>query len=278
MSAADRKVGLALGGGGAKGLAHILALQVFDELGIVPHRIAGTSIGSIIGALYASGLNAKQIEERIRAMIVSKGEPLRVALRKHSVLKTFKLFDFNFGSKAILKGDNFMDFLYETIRVKSFEDLNIPLRVAATDFWTAEGVVIESGDLLPAVKASMALPGIFLPVERDGRVLIDGGGTNPLPYDVVEDCDITVAIDVMGYRNSLDNDAPNLFRAISGTFDIMQKSIIAEKIARRPPDIYIKPKIINISLLDFHEIDDILEQAFPAREKLRNELIKLLER
>lgn len=270
------KIGLALGGGGAKGLAHLLALQVFDDLGITPHRIAGTSIGAIIGALYASGVSGRKIEEHVREMMITKGDSLREALEKRKPFKAAKLFDFNFGSRAILKGEKFIEFLYEIVGVSRFEDLRIPLRIVATDFWTAQETVIEEGDLMEAVNASMALPGVFLPVEKDGRILIDGGAVNPLPYDLLEDCDLTVAIDVMGYMSDPDGESPSLFQAISGTFDIMQKSIIAEKLEHRPPDIYIKPEINNINILEFYKIDKICKQAKPAQDKLRGELEKIL--
>jgi NTE family protein len=118
----------------------------------------------------------------------------------------------------------------------------------------------------------MALPGVFLPVEKDGRILIDGGAVNPLPYDLLEGCDLTVAVDVMGFMSDPDGESPSLFQAISGTFDIMQKSIIAEKLEHKPPDIYIKPEINNINILEFYKIDNICKQAKPAQDKLRTEL------
>lgn len=270
------KVGLALGGGGAKGLAHLLALQVFDDLGIRPHRIAGASIGAVVGALYASGLTGREIEEQVRDIIISDGDSFREALEKRKPFKAIKLFDLNFGSRAILKGEKFMQFLYDMVGVSTFADLKLPLRIVATDFWTAEEVVLEEGELIPAVNASMALPGMFLPIEKDGRILIDGGAVNPLPYDLLDDCDITVAVDVMGFMNDPDGDPPSLFRAITGTFDIMQKSIIAEKLESDPPDIYIKPEISNVNVLEFFKMDKIYEQSRGAQEKLRAELEKLL--
>ena len=81
--------------------------------------------------------------------------------------------------------------------VASFEDLKIPLSIVTSDFWTAEQIVLSSGELLPAVKASMGLPGVFTPVEREGRVLVDGGGVNPLPHDLLQECDLVVAIDAL---------------------------------------------------------------------------------
>lgn len=272
-----KRIGLALGGGGAKGLAHVLMLKVFDELQIKPHRIAGTSIGAIVGALYASGLTAEEIEDHVREMIITKGSSFREALENRRALKAIKLFDVNFGAGALLKGDRFIEFLYEIIGVSTFEELEIPLRVVATDFWASRQVVLESGELLRAVKASMALPGVFMPEIKNDRVLIDGGGVNPVPYDLLEDCDVTVAIDVMGELEDRGAEPPSLFRAICATFDIMQRSIITEKFKHDPPDIYIKPKISSVNILDFFKLEDVYQQARPAYERLRREISALLE-
>ena len=273
-----KRIGLALGGGGAKGLAHIPLLEVFDELGVRPHRIAGTSIGAIVGACYASGISGAQIREQVQRMVISKGDSFREVLKKKDVLRWLDFADIEFGQQALFKGDRFIAFLYDAMGSATFEDLDVPLRVVASDFWTAEQVVIESGDLLPAVKASMALPGVFTPVYREGRVLIDGGAVNPVPHDLLGDCDITVAVDVMGYmRTDGAVRAPNMFRAVLGTFDVMQNSIINEKLRRTPPDIYVRPDIVGVDLLEFFKAGDIYQQAEPARQVLRERLAELLE-
>jgi len=272
-----KKIGLALGGGGAKGLAHIPMLEVFDEMGIRPHRMAGTSIGSIVGALYASGIRAAKIREGVDRMVITKGDSFRDALRKRDVFKWLEFMDIEFGRGGIFKGDRFIRFLYDAMKVSTFEELEIPLRVAATDFWTSEPVILESGDLLPAVKASMGLPGVFTPVRIGDRVLIDGGGVNPVPYDILHDCDLVVAIDVMGKMREHKTKVPNVVRAVLGAFDIMQNSIIAEKLKHDPPDIYIKPDVIGVDILDFYKANDIYEQSGPARRELRERLEAALQ-
>lgn len=273
-----KKLGLALGGGGARGLAHIPMLEVFDELGLRPHRIAGTSIGAVMGALYASGVSGARIREAVGRMVITRGDSFRDALRKRDALRWVEFFDVEFGRGGLFKGDKFIEFLYEAMNVSTFEELKIPLRVVATDFWSGQQVVIGSGELLPAVKASMGLPGVFTPVTREGRVLIDGGGVNPVPHDLLEDCDIVVAVDVMGNLESGSGKVPNLFRAVLGTFDIMQKSIVAEKRKLVPPDIDIRADIVDVDLLEFYEAEKIFEQAEPARRKLREELEKRLRK
>ena len=267
-----KKVGLALGGGGAKGLAHIPMLEVFDEMGISPHRMSGTSIGAVVGSLYASGIRAAQIREGVSKMVITKGDSFRDALKKKDVLKWLDFMDIEFGRGGIFKGDRFIKFLYDAMKVSTFEELKIPLRVTATDFWTSEAVILESGDLLPAVKASMGLPGVFTPVRMGNRVLIDGGGVDPVPYDILDDCDVVVAIDVMGRMREHRTGIPNVVRAVLGAFDIMQNSIIAEKLKHDPPDIYIKPNVVGVDILDFYKADDVYEQAEPARRELREKL------
>lgn len=267
-----KKVGLALGGGGARGLAHIPMLEVFDELGIQPYHIAGTSIGAVIGALYASGVPGRKIRELVQKMVMTRDKSSR------ENLKLLEFFDLDFRRHGgMLKGDKFIQFLYDAMGVSTFEQLKIPLSVVTTDFWASEQVVYCSGALLPVVKASMGLPGVFTPVVHDGRVLIDGGGVNPVPHDLLlHECDIIVAVDVMGETVGDKGKVPNLFRAVGGMFDIMQKSIAGEKLKRSPPDIYIKPGITGVDLLEFYKIDSIYSQAEPARLQLKRELQHLL--
>lgn len=271
-----KKIGLALGGGGARGLAHIPMLEVFDELGIRPHRIAGTSIGAVIGALFASGLSGAELRVGVRRMIMDRNESFRKALKRKDSFKWIKFLDLEFGPGGLLKGDNFMDFLYEAMRVDRFDGLQIPLQVVATDFCSAEQVVLDSGGLLDAVKASMAIPGIFTPVRRDGRVLIDGGSVNPVPFDLLTGCDVVVAINVMGLSRQTVHHMPSLFRVVLGTFDIMQKSIIAGKLQKTPPDIYVTPDITDVAILDFYKADEIFAQAGPAAFKLKHALERFL--
>lgn len=271
-----RKIGLALGGGGAKGLAHIPMLEVFDELGLRPHRIAGTSIGAVIGALYASGMPGRGIREQVGRMLVARNETFREALKRKDALQWVKLIDPEFGRHALFKGDRFIGFLYDAMGVSTFEALKIPLRVVATDFWSSEQVVLETGPLLPAVKASMSLPGMFTPAFLEGRVLIDGGGVNPVPHDLLDDCDLVVAIDVMGRMAEPRHRIPNMFRAVLGMFDIMQNSIVAQRLKNHPPDIYIKPDIAAVDIMDFHKADLVYAQAEPARKKLRRALVRIL--
>ena len=277
MTARVLKVGLALGGGGARGLAHICMLEVLDELGVRPHCIAGTSIGAVLGAVYASGVSGKEIREHVGRLLAWRGKSWRQMLKRRDVLQWVKLLDVERGRGGLLKGDRFFHSLYDALGVSTFEELKIPLKVVCTDFWKSEQVVFESGDLLPAVKASMGLPGVFTPVTLDGRVLIDGGGVNPVPHDVLQDCDVIVAVDVMGRMVQDPKRAPNLFRVVLGMFEIMQRSIVAGKNRHLPPTLYIRPDIAGVDILEFSKADLVYAQAEPECLRLRASLEQLLK-
>jgi len=273
-----KKIGIALGGGGAKGLCHALMLEVIDEFGIKPHRIAGTSIGAIAGVLYASGLGGKQIKENIEHMSFSEEDSVTDAFRKKDVFKWLQFIDIGWNDGGLLRADAFLDHLMQEVKVIHFEELVVPLSVVAADFWKREQVVFETGDLRTAVHASMAIPGIFNPVVIDKQVLVDGGVVNPVPYDLVlDDCDITIAIDVMGDRTESVDLIPSFSESIFNSFQIMQKSILRQKIAARSPDIYISPDIVDIQMLEFYKAEEIFKQAQSASDQLRTELEKLLE-
>jgi len=266
-----QSIGLALGAGGANGLAHILMLEVFDELGLVPDAIAGCSIGSIMGALYASGKSAQEIKAIVDDLVVRKNDTWKDVFLRKDLLQWVEFLDPEFGRGGFISGDAFLSFLYEHIQVDTFEDLDIPLCVVATDFWQREEVVYNSGPLLSAIQGSMALPGLFTPVRRDGRILIDGGAVNPVPYDtLIESCQVTVAVDVTGQRSPKKD--LSFLDTIFNTFQIMQHSIVRENYTNHRPDIVITPDIVDVRALDFHRADTIFEQAGPAKDKLKREL------
>jgi NTE family protein len=275
-----RRIGLALGGGGAKGLAHIRILETLDELGARPAAIAGTSIGAIVGALYASGLSGRELREELDSQLFAQAEEgsRRVFDLSKGFRRVLDLIDLDFGSGGFIRGEKFMQALYEDVRAHTFEELEIPLKVVATEFWSREQVVFESGELLPAVRASMSLPVLFTPVVIGDRVLMDGGAVNPLPYDLLpDDCDITIAIDVSGARSKDPEDQiPSLSESIFNTFQIMSKAIVDQKLRQCPPDIYLRPDLVDVQVLEFDKMHEIFEQAEPACEALRERIAPLL--
>ena len=242
---AQAPIGLALGSGGAGGLAHIAMLRVFDDLEIAPDRIAGTSIGAVIGALYAAGLSADQI---------------------HAI------FD-DFGGSSL----DALSTLMTPSAERTFEELSIPLEIVATDYWTGEPVVLSEGDLFMAIRASMAVPGLFSPVKHGEHLLVDGGMSNPLPYDLLTDRhDLVVAIDVSGTRVPDGGSERGMTDLLFSTFEIMQQSIIAARMQSARPDIYLRPDTNDVRLLQFNRIETILEHAGPAAADLRRRLEKIL--
>jgi len=267
-----KKVGLALGGGGAKGLAHIPVLEVFDEMGIVPTRIAGTSIGAIIGALYASGMRGAEIRKSVDELIRDKDESLLETIRDREISRTLKFFDVDLRHGGLLRGDRVLKLFEKLLKVNTFEELKIPLSIIATDYYKASEVVLEKGDLLSAIRASMGLPGVFTPIEREGKILIDGGAVNPVPYDVLLDMDVVVAVDVTGGVPLDKKGKPNMFDAVLNTFTIMQRTMIDEKLELVPPDIYLKVDTTDIELLGFSEGKELFERCEETCTRLRSQL------
>jgi NTE family protein len=258
-----KRVGVALGGGGAKGLSHIAFLKVLDELGVRPAVIAGTSIGAVIGGFYAAGVSGAGLEELLKNMGFKE---------LYKIVLDFSIL----SNSAIFTGKKVEEFLASRIPSQTFEEVEIPLKVVATDFWNRREVIFQSGSLIAAIRASMAMPAVFEPVVLDGRVLIDGGAVNPLPYDLIrKECDLTIAIDVSGEKTYAPEDpVPNMLESLLSTFQIMQAAIVEAKKKFSPPDIYVKPTLTNIRVLDFYRYREILagvqEEVQGFKETLKN--------
>jgi NTE family protein len=269
------RIGLALGGGGARGLAHILMLEAFDAVGIKPHRIAGTSIGAVIGALYASGQSGSAIKALVNQLTVTEKDTWKDILFSKHPLEWLDFLEADVGGGGLVDSAGFIRFLHRILKRNRFQELDIPLKVVAADLWTGEQVVFHSGDLLPALKASIAVPGLFEPVKYDGHVLVDGGTVNPVPYDLLTDCDITVAIDVGGVVTPPADGTPSYAETIFVSIHNMEQTILDQKLHDHPPDIYIRPDIQNVRVLEFYKAEEIYRQAAPAAAKLRRTLTAL---
>lgn len=275
--AGQPRIGLALGGGGAKGLAHIPMLEVLDELGIRPHVIAGCSIGAIIGALYAAGLKGRDIRAQIEQFFVDEKAAQDSLFTLPKSVRWLDFIDPALAGGGLLSSDDFIEYLGEVLPVKRFRELQIPLKVVTAELYTGRQVVLDSGDLLPALQASMAVPGVFPPVELDGHTLVDGGVANPLPYDLVRSgSDIVIAIDVSGDREVEDGDELSSMGVLMLSFHTMSNNLITEKLKQVRPDIYIRPGIHNVRVLEFYKAKQVFEQAVPAREEFTRDLKKAL--
>ena len=273
------KIGISFGAGGARGIAHLLMIEALDELGVKPSIISGSSIGSIVGAFYAAGFNSKEMKEILDQLINPKSDSVFDFLLKSDIVKLFTLFDPQFIKSGLIKGEKFQKYMETHLSVSRFEDLKIPLKIVATDYWKKEAVIFEKGELIQPIKASYSLPGLFTPVKIKNKILIDGGAVNPLPYDLITDkCDITIAIDVTAFKAQNDSEIPPTFDSVFTTYQTMQNSIIKERLKFLKPDIYIRPEIYDVRVFDFLKADSIFKQAKPAKEELKKQLDKLLNK
>jgi NTE family protein len=273
------RIGLALGGGGARGLAHIPALEAFDELGIKPTQIVGTSIGAIIGAAYCSGIPAADLRHYVISAFRHRGEVLnRLWKLRHE--RFSDLLTPSLANPIQLNAEKLLEaFLPEGV-AKEFEDLQIPLTAVATDFYSATPIALSSGKLRHAVAASMAIPMMFRPVVVDGTVMIDGGVTDPLPFSFLgRGNDLVVAIDVVNKPKGDTSKIPSPYEAIFGATQILMQGVVAERLAHHNgPNVLIRPNINVFRVLDFLKARAIIKAAEPAKDELKRALEKALRR
>lgn len=270
-------IGLALGGGGARGLAHVVMLEAFDELGLRPKIIAGTSIGAVIGAAYASGMSAREIRAQMQEVLSGRFELARdlFAARARTLPRVSRFFS---PMNAVLSPEALLDLIYPARVARDFAQLDIPMKIVATDFYALDAHIFETGSLRQAVAASMALPAIFEPIVIDGKAYVDGGLVNPLPYDLVrEGTDFTIAIDVSGVPvPAPDRTHPTATEALFAASFIFERTIIREKLKTEQPDIFIQAGTSHFQLLDIWKFDDILAAAIPAKEELKIKLDRVM--
>lgn len=272
------RIGVAFGSGGARGIAHVLMIQAFEELGITPSIISGSSIGAIVGAFYADGYSSKEMLEILESLIFPNNGKLSDFFMKSDIIRMLTMFDIQLLKSGFIKGEKIQNLLESNLKADTFEELKIPLKIVATDYWKKEEVILHKGKLSPAIRASYCLPGLFTPVRINKKILIDGGAVNPLPYDILlGECDITVAVDVTAQRTKNETEIPPTFESVFTTYQIMQNSISQQKIKFINPDIYIRPEIYDIRVFDFAKSKNIFIQARPAKEELKRKLEQLLE-
>ncbi len=272
------KIGIAFGSGGARGIAHLLMIEALEELGLEPFMISGSSIGAVVGAFYASGYSSKEMKKILNNLLFPNNGKLSDFFRRSDIINMLTMFDLQLLKSGFIKGNKLDTFIKSYLKVTTFEELKTQLKIVTTDYWKKEEVIIEKGKLVPAIRASYSLPGLFTPVKIHNRILIDGGAVNPLPFDILlKDCDITIAIDVTSYRTSNGKEYPPTFESVFTTYQIMQNSISLQKLKFIHPDIYIRPEIKDVRVFDFTKMETILKQAGPAKEELKRKLEKLLE-
>lgn len=271
------RIGLALGGGGARGLAHIHVLEALDEMGIVPAAIAGSSIGAIIGAGYAGGICGTEMRGLATAMFRKRTE----ALGRLWQLRPRRFADlFAGGGLAQFDATRVLEVFAGPSIPRDFADLKIPLSVVATDFYDCREVALRTGDLHQAVAASIAIPVLFKPVVVGQRVMIDGGVVNPLPFDALPDgLDIVIAVDVVGSPSPRNGrHFPSASDSIFGATQILMQTITAEKLKTRQPDILIKPDTNSFRVLNFLKAEEILRASEPIKVEVQHKLERMLEK
>ena len=268
-------IGLALGGGGARGLAHLLVLEAFDELGIKPAVIAGTSIGAIFGSAYASGLSACEIRVHCEELFGRRAGLIKKLIEKWpgSITRLWNPF-----SPSIFNVETVLEIVMPKGLAESFEDLPIPFIAVTTDFHAQIQYDVEKGPLLPAIAASASLPALLEPVVIDGHVLIDGGFVNPLPYEVLQGrSDVVMAIDVNGEPRGDGSSLPNSMDALIGASQIVMRSIVREKLRVSQPDILLSPPVGRFKVLDFFRMNEILEHSHLLKDEVKRRLDERLE-
>jgi NTE family protein len=228
-------IGLALGGGFARGIVHVGVLKVLEQEEIPISFVAGTSVGALIGAAYCSGVSPAELEE-IAA---------RVRFRD---LARWTLSRYGFATNLRM-----ITFLKKILKVHTFEELQIPLAVTATDFGSGEGVVFRSGPLVDAVRASCAYPGVFLPVKVNGRLLVDGMLAHSLPTKPARDmgADKVLAVSLRSHWKNSDVGPRHIFDVIGQCFSIAQDVNCAQ--ARTCADLVIEPDVTGYRYDDFEQ-------------------------
>ncbi|HEY0521969.1 MAG TPA: patatin-like phospholipase family protein [Stellaceae bacterium] len=287
MTTSDLHIGLALGSGVARGWAHIGALRALERSGIKPEIVCGTSIGALVGATYLAG-RLGELEDWARRL---------------NKLRLSRLFDFQFGRGGLIAGRRIVDAFPQEFRNQLIEELPARFACVATELGTGHEVWLQRGNLVDALRASYALPGVFAPVRIDGRWLLDGALVNPVPVSVCRALGsrLVIAVNlnadafgggmvetedeiglgegqaaIAGRLNGLpgaavirqlfsrrNSDEPSLFSVMASSLNIVQDRLTRSRLAGDPPDVTIAPKLGNIGLMEF----DRAEESIAAGEQ-----------
>jgi NTE family protein len=270
------RIAIAFGGGGARGLAHIHVIETLDELGIRPVAISGSSIGAIMGAGMAAGMSGEAIREHAlmtvgnKTAVVSRLWGLRPQTVRDAVANGVRIGQFNLERilKAFLPAD----------LPDRFEDLQIPMTVTATDYYGQNEVLVSEGQLFPALAASSAIPAVFMPVRLYGRVMIDGGISNPVPYECLMDrADIVIGIDVVGAPEGDGTHIPNRMESIFGSGQLMMQTAITLKLRIQPPHIFLRPAVGRTGVMDFLKAREVLAMSEGVKDELKYALDGAIE-
>jgi NTE family protein len=255
----DKKIGLVLSGGGSRGLAHIGALKELEKLNIKFSAIAGCSMGAIIGVLYASGKTAEEIDEFI------------------SSKKIIDFFDFSFSKLGIKKTKKLQKLIEEFIGFKTFQKLKIPLYINATNLSQGREVVFSSGNIFTAIRATIAVPGVFAPVQKGNDYYIDGGVLNQNPFSILPpQIDKYIIINASPYQGLKGYKKIDAMTLLDASLKLMQNEILKlklEKLAENKKYVLVEPSLGNYSLIEFRSKErEIINKGAKA---IRDNLSKI---
>lgn len=261
-------IGVAFGGGGARGFAHINVIEALDELGVRPSLLIGTSIGSVMGAAYASGMSGKELKEYAIDSISSR----RSLYARFWRTRSGNLWDLmSKGPQSVMKFniERLLDGFLPSSMPNQFEQLRIPFKAIATDFYGECDHVMTSGHLLSALAASSCIPAVFAPVIRDNCTLIDGGTTNPVPFEYLKgEVDIVIGVDIVGTTKTL-NPMKSTIETAYGASQIFQKSLIDMKAAVHKPDLILKPDVSQFRTMEFMRVREIIDATAYIKEETK---------
>lgn len=261
MADKNLKVGIALGSGSARGWAHIGVLHALEKAGIAPDIVCGTSIGALVGAVYADD-DVAALEEWVTGL---------------TWRKVLGFFDISFNG-GILKGAKLTGFLRDNFMEKEIAGLARPFAAVATDLHSGREVWLRKGSVVEAVRASIALPGLFSPWERDGRQLVDGALVNPVPVSLCRamGADFVIAVDLgsnMIGRHVANAESsrrgkkqPNMIEVVTTSLNIMSTRITRSRLAGEPADAVITPRLGQLGLLDYHRAAEAIAEGRTATE------------
>jgi NTE family protein len=308
-----KTVGLALGSGSSRGWAHIGAIEALEEENIPIDYVAGSSVGSYVGALYASG-SLKSLKDFVLRM---DGK------------KVFSYFDVVFPRSGLLDGTKKLKELFSVhTEVEDFSELKIPVLMVATDMVTGKKVVLKSGNIFNALRATMSIPGLFSPVKVKDRWLVDGGLVDPVPVGVARalEADVVIAVDLNSgvvshkkpqrqtkstvpktadspaYKSELlkkmiayyehaetsftskisellhrESSTPEIIETVMTSINIMQERITRINLAVEPPDILIQPRLGQLKMMDFDQVEQTIEEGYIGVKEKIEDIKKLLE-
>jgi len=243
------KIALALGGGAAKGFAHVGVIRVLEQNGIVPDIVTGTSAGSIVGAIYASGVDGEAL--RYRALRINESD----------------LRDFTFSTSGFLKGEKLAALVNQQVDGKKIEQLSRRFGAVVTDLDSGARVVLKSGDTGTAVRASAAIPNVFQPVTINGRRYVDGGLTSPVPVIAAREmgADIVIAVDISAKPTG--KSALGFLSLLDQSLNIMSQAALAQEL--KQANVTLRPRVLHIGSADFDERGAAMQEGEKvAREGL----------